>query len=231
MESKKLSGKKIGVLMLNTKFPRLVGDVGRYESFDYPIEYYFVEGANSKSVVLSSENLCDSFLKGAEILQANGCSVIATSCGFLIEYQSVISQKLSIPFVSSSLIQLNLLGSIFGSLDSIAIITADKNKLLSKKNSHANIFLYSRNIVGMEDTYFYKVYVENEITSFDALEVELLYNDILHKAKYILSKIKNPKAILMECTNMSPFRNRLSKELQIPVFDLITFLNYLHSNV
>ena len=38
----------LGVLMLDTRFPRVVGDIGNPLTFDFPVRYEVVRGASPK---------------------------------------------------------------------------------------------------------------------------------------------------------------------------------------
>ena len=76
--------KTLGILMLDTKFPRIPGDIGNPKTFDYPIRKLIVEGANPQSVVMKADpNLLEPFLRAARQLEAEGVTAITTSCGFL----------------------------------------------------------------------------------------------------------------------------------------------------
>lgn len=214
--------------MLNTTFPRLMGDIGRQETFDFPVEYYYVDGANSKSVVLSRNDLSDSFLMGALELQSRGCDFISTSCGFLLTYQNKIAKKLTVPFVSSSLIFLEFLQTLYGDKRKIGVLTANKNMLLERLKTNHEINIDEDCLEGMEGTYFHQVYVDNKVHSYEELDDDLLYKDIKECALKLLTKNKSINVILFECTNMSPFRKRLSLDIHLPIYDIISMLNYIY---
>ena len=44
-------GAYLGILMLDTNFPRIPGDIGNALSFDFPVLYKIVEGASVARVV------------------------------------------------------------------------------------------------------------------------------------------------------------------------------------
>lgn len=220
---------RIGVLMLNTKFPRLKGDVGNYETFGGRVEYYYVENATSKSVVLSDENLFDAFLHGAIYLEKKGCKLITTSCGFLIKYQTAIASQLTVPFVASSLVIYDILSKLYGSKH-VAVLTANKSRLMNMDIKICNIDQICDMCEGMEDSYFYKVYVENKVTELDELDINKLYEDLREKIIKIKEKCDVLSAILLECTNMVPFAEKLSVEFGIPVYTLSSIINWVLKN-
>lgn len=218
--------KKLGVLVLDTVFPRLEGDIGRNSSFSFPCELYVVKGATSKAVVLSDTDVVEKFIKGAIILQNKGCSVITTSCGFLIKYQKQISSVLNVPFLSSSLLLYPLLVSIY-SEKSIGILTASLDNLKQLKNDTCDISSISRYASGMEDTYFYDVYVRNSITDERELNKVQLFNDLEKQIYQLLQANHSIKAILLECTNMVPFKNQLIQRFKISFYDINKLAEYV----
>jgi len=44
---------RLGILMLDTRFPRIKGDVGNPETWDFPVRYAVVAGATPEAVVCS----------------------------------------------------------------------------------------------------------------------------------------------------------------------------------
>ena len=57
---KSVYGARLGILMLETRFPRIPGDVGNAATFPFPVLYKVVQGASSERVVRQkSEGLLD----------------------------------------------------------------------------------------------------------------------------------------------------------------------------
>ena len=48
---KTVFGATVGILMLETQFPRIVGDMGNALSWDFPVQYRVVTGATPDKVV------------------------------------------------------------------------------------------------------------------------------------------------------------------------------------
>ena len=80
----------IGVLMLDTVFPRLIGDIGNPESFSSQTIYETVIGADVSRIVSkqpADAQTIDAFIAAGRVLQQRGATVIGTSCGFLASVQ------------------------------------------------------------------------------------------------------------------------------------------------
>src|SRR5258706_3283914 len=99
---------KLGVLMLDTRFPRLAGDVGNAASFSCAVEYAVVRHASVARLVAAEPDarLLGPFIDAGRELIARGCDRITTSCGFLVLWQAPLAQALAVPVLSSSLLLL-----------------------------------------------------------------------------------------------------------------------------
>ncbi len=81
---KNIYGITIGILMLETVFPRIPGELGNATSFSYPVRYHIVKGASPEKVVRKQDPaLLEPFIQGAQELERFGVKAITTNCGFL----------------------------------------------------------------------------------------------------------------------------------------------------
>ena len=123
-------GYELGVLMLDTSFPRLVGDVGNAATWPFPVRYRIVRGATSRRVVQEPDDaLIGLFIDGALDLERDGVRMITTSCGFLALYQQEITAAISVPFLSSSLLQVPDAARLIGPGRKVGILTMSRKDL------------------------------------------------------------------------------------------------------
>ena len=103
---KTVYGAALGILMLDTSFPRIHGDIGNAETWPFPVIYKIVEGATSDKVVRKgAAGLKDDFARAAKEIVAMGADGIGTTCGFLSLFQDDIAAAAGVPVASSSLMQ------------------------------------------------------------------------------------------------------------------------------
>lgn len=108
-------GQVIGVITLDTLFPRILGDVANATTFDFPVRFKKVEGATGKRVVKEADpTLLEPFIAAAQELEREGVMAITTTCGFLAMFQEELSNAVNIPFFASSLMQVPLVSRIIG---------------------------------------------------------------------------------------------------------------------
>ena len=97
----------LGILTLDTAFPRIRGDVGCADTFDFPIRYATVQGADPEAIVhRASDEALPRFVQAARDLVDEGCIGIATTCGFLARWQRDLAGALPVPVLTSSLLAL-----------------------------------------------------------------------------------------------------------------------------
>ena len=99
-----LGGFSVGILVLDTRFPRIAGDIGNAGTFDFPVLYHPVRGASSDRVVRRPDrDLLPLFVEGARALERAGVGAITTSCGFLARFQAELADAVTVPVFTSSL--------------------------------------------------------------------------------------------------------------------------------
>lgn len=96
----------IGVLKLETRFERFLGDIGNPHSLPYPVLIEEVAGASAEKVTsLDDDSLLAPFIAAGRRLVDRGADAITTTCGFLVLYQQELAVALSVPVATSSLLQ------------------------------------------------------------------------------------------------------------------------------
>lgn len=98
----------LGVLMLDTRFPRPPGDIGSavtWQRAGIPVRFMRIGGASARRVVQQQDpTLLAPFLAAAQALAAQGARLITTSCGFLAGWQAELQAAVPVPVLSSSLL-------------------------------------------------------------------------------------------------------------------------------
>lgn len=214
--------KKVGVIMLNTHFPRLIGDIGNPESFDVPCEIIRLEAGKVDNIVTNhiAHAQTNEILETAKRLEANGASVVTTSCGFLGTVQGQIREQLRIPFIATSLSLLPLLRIMYGNNAPIGVITFDSQKL--KPQHFMGHYSSDLKVVGIENGQeLHRVIKQDETT----LDHEKAQQDVLEAAKPLVEK--GVCCLLLECTNLSPYKQALRDTYNIAVYDLMDALHWL----
>src|SRR5712675_2175381 len=127
---KGLYGSRVGILMLETRFPRIPGDMGNGTTWPFPVLYKVVPGATPDRVVRhKSAGLTNAFLDAAAELVQLGADGITTNCGFLSLYQKELAAHVGVPVATSSLMQAPFIASVLPPGKRVGIITVSAASL------------------------------------------------------------------------------------------------------
>lgn len=218
-------GQTIGVLMLDTKFPRIPGDVGNAFTFDFPVRYQTVLGANPTRVVKEADpTLLQPFIEGAKALEKAGCGAITTSCGFLVMFQKEMAAAVNIPVLSSSLLQVPFVARMLGPEKRVGILTARASSLGHKHFQGAGMENCSFAIQGMEE---YPEFTNAFIEGHTVLQIEKAQEEMVDAAQKLVKENPDLGAIVLECTNMPPFAFAIQQAVKLPVFDIVTLIRFV----
>jgi len=212
----------IGIIMLNTAFPRPKGDVGNLASYDYPAIILKLSKANVANVVSDSlsDDVIQEVIAGAHELRRQGVKIITTSCGFLAPIQQQVQQSVGLPFIASSLCLLPFLRQVFGSKSKIAILTFD-SQVLSPDHFNGN-FDDQLVIDGIEKGQELHQVIKHGLLLLDEAKAQ---QDVLEATQRLMHHA--PACILLECTNLSPYKAAIRKRFGIAVYDLVDAVHWL----
>jgi hypothetical protein len=220
--------------MLDTRFPRIPGDIGNAASFQFPVAYEVVVGASPRRVVQEADrSLLDPFISAAHRLESLGVGAITTSCGFLAIFQKELSAAIAVPFYSSSLLQIPFLYGIFGSRGKAGILTARAGALTDRHFQACDAQNIPMAIGGMDKSpEFTRVFLEmGEGSNSKTLDTNLVESEMTSVARELVSSHPDISFIVLECTNMPPFRDAIRRATGKPVFDIITLSKYIHDGL
>ena len=129
-KSEAKGGAALGVLMLETRFPRLPGDIGNPASFDFPVLYATVAGADPETAVRGdARRLLPNFIAAGRDLVAQGAAGLTTSCGFLAPFQNALADGCGVAVAASSLMQIPLVQRLLPDGRRAGVLTADAEAL------------------------------------------------------------------------------------------------------
>jgi len=213
--------------MLDTQFHRPLGDIGNKNTFPFSVVYKTVKGASISRIVKERDaSLIEPFIQAAKELEGEGIKAITTSCGFLALFHKEIQQQLTVPFYSSSLLQIPIAGITAG--EPIGVLTASASNLTTAHLKGVNADQYDVIVKGMDGREAFFGAIVDEKIELDEKAVEAEMKQITSE---LVSNHPNVKAIILECTNMPPYKNAMREITDLPIFDMTTLVNYLYLTV
>jgi len=225
-----LYGYSVGILVLDTQFPRIPGDIGNATTFDFPVRYHPVAGASSDRVVRGGDrDLLPLFVEGARVLEREGARAITTTCGFLAKFQPELAAAVRVPVFTSSLMLVPLVHRMLPADRAVGIMTVDASSLRPEHYDGAGITAEMRVVVaGLEtEKEFTRVLLDDLL----ALDVDAARAEHVTVARRMLAAHPEIGAIVLECTNMPPYRADVQAATGLPVFDITTLVRMVHDAV
>ena len=220
-------GFTVGILLLDTRFPRIVGDIGNARTFPFPVRYRRVTGADPDLVVRrGAEGLLAAFVEGAQELEREGVGAITTSCGFLIKYQRELARVVRVPVLTSSLLLVPLVHRMLSPGGRVGLITVNAGTLTPEHLVAAGIGPdVPLAVVGMEtEKEFTHVLLDDQ----PDLDVDLAREEHVRVARRLVAEHPDVGAIVLECTNMPPYTADIQRETGRPVFDIVSLVTMVH---
>lgn len=226
-------GETVGILMLDTQFPRIHGDIGNARTFPFPVRFQIVSGATTDRIVADADRaraLLPAFIEAARALEASGVKAITTSCGFLTVVQAELAAAVSVPVITSSLFLVPLVRQMIGSRP-IGIITAHSGALSQRHLSACGIDpTWPVHVRGMENTHaFNSAILGRSDGQPPQLDVDGATREVADLCADLKTAVPDLGAFVFECTNLQPYAQAAQAVTGLPAFGIYHVVQLLHA--
>lgn len=218
----------LGIIMLETRFPRIPGDIGNPASFPFTVLYEVVAGAVASRVVHErAAGLIDAVVAAGRRLVDRGAAAITTSCGFLVLQQATLAAALPVPVATSSLLQIAAVQRLLPAGRRVGVLTISAADL-GPDHLRAAGAAADTPIGGVpRQSHFARTFLDDLPT----LDPTLAEADLVAAAEELLARAPAIGALVLECTNMGPYAGTLAGRTGLPVFDVIGLAGWLHGGL
>ncbi len=225
---KTVYGATLGILMLETQFPRIPGDIGNATTWPFPVQYRVVRDATPERVVRNDARLLvQSFIDAALDLVASGCDGITTNCGFLAIVQDQLAQAVPVPVATSSLMQVPMVQAMLPPGRRVGVLTISSETLTPAHLQAANVPLDTP-IMGTEGG---TVFTRDILGDAPRIDFAACRQDMVDAARELVTQHADIGAIVLECTNMTPYAADVRKVTGLPVFSIYSFARWFHQGL
>ncbi|MEO5672103.1 MAG: aspartate/glutamate racemase family protein [Ramlibacter sp.] len=193
--------------MLDTLFPRPLGDVGHPGTWAASARMRVVVGVGPGHAVRTADGLragpvLSAFGAAARELEDEGAEVITTSCGFLVLLQRELQEQVNVPLVTSSLLQLPGLLAVESRVGVLTISAAKlgDDYLLAAGVPHER----------MGDVVVQGVEPGGEFASAilgnrETMDLRRAGAEVVAAARALQARAPDLRSVVLECTNMPPY--------------------------
>ncbi|MEO0635645.1 MAG: aspartate/glutamate racemase family protein [Pseudomonadota bacterium] len=205
----------VGIIMLDTQFPRIKGDIGSPESYAEAPLFKVAKGVRVSDIVRperASEDSINALFEAARSLTSQGAVALATSCGFLHGLQNELTAVAGVPVAASSL---SLTTRLAQRRYKIGLLTADAPALTPALRGIKVPFL----VEGLETS---EAFASAILADGKTLDRDQIEEDAVSSA--MRAQSRGATCILLECTNLPPYRTAIEEATGLPVFDIFDAL-------
>jgi len=207
----------LGILMLDTRFPRPPGDIGHPQTFAFPVRRRIVSGAAPATVVRGDDPAqLAPFVEAGRSLVAEGALAVATSCGFLARWQRELAAALPVPVWTSSLLKL---AELRGQRCGVITIEAASLQAGHFEAVGADPATPVEGITPGSPLHRTLLEDRAELDEADAQQ------QVLAAGARLLRRHPDLQALVLECTNLPPYAAALRAATGLPVHDVVTLLH------
>jgi hypothetical protein len=199
--------------MLETRFPRPVGDIGNPASWPVPPALRVVPRLAPGVVVQSADGLRSARVVPAIAaamleLQRAGCTALTTSCGFLVLLQRELQARLDVPLVASSLLQLP---ALLAQEAQVGVLTISSEHLSAEHLLAAGVpqdRLQDVVVQGVDPAgEFCRAILGNE----PRMNLARAEADVVAAAAALKHRVPHLRTVVLECTNMPPYARAITE--------------------
>jgi len=219
----------LGVIAPTPTWSRPVGDAGNAESYSHEVLFHHLDGIPASAILRPVPNpeLLAPYLAAARDLASRGARVIGTTCGFLSPLQAQISADIGVPFVSSALLQVPLAWAV--TRRRVGIITADDTALTPAYLEAAGVTeAIPTAIVGLQT---YPAFTASAVKGAKNMDQDAVRAGILEATRDLLATRPDIGSIVLECHNLPPFSPDIRAATGLPVYDVLTMMEWASSGV
>ncbi len=218
----------LGILTLDTAFPRIRGDLGCPETFAFPVRIAAVAGASVEEIVHRREDaLVPQFVAAARALAEQGCAGIATTCGFLVRWQHALTAEVPVPVLTSALLQIPLVARLLPKGQRVGIVTYSAADLGLDTLQGAGVDPRTP-IEGVDPAGHFAHTIRHGASALDRTRMA---TDVCAAARRLVAAHREVGAIVLECANMPPYRDAVEQAVGIAVFDAAQLVAWFHAGL
>ena len=210
--------KPLGILMLDTRFPRIEGDIGNPASFDFPVIFRTMTGIGPADAVAAHPDrsrVLAALKANAEALVGEGAVGLSTSCGFLALYQKELEALSPVPVATSALL---LIRELTGR--KVGILTASAENL-TPAHLEAVGAPGDTPVQGLpSDGAFAATFLRNGLT----LDRDAVEREAVQAGRSLIARHPSIDTLVLECTNLPPYKKALEQALGLQVLDVLDLL-------
>lgn len=215
----------LGILMLEGKMADEPGCMACARTFGYPVIRHVVRGSRTPRTQADAEAMLPAYIDAAAEVAAAGATVITANCGLIALLQRELSAAVGVPVVTSALLSVPMAHAITGGRP-VGVLTFFTSAV-DERNYNASGWS-SRDIPvvlgGVGESAAWLEFLETKELN-EPLR-ERMRHDLMSTVDSMRRERPEIGAIVCECTMIPAVLDDVRSRLPVPVFDILTTLDW-----
>ena len=224
----------LGVLCLDTAFPRPPGDGGNPASYAMPVRLRTVAGSQVPRVVRAGgpdAAVVRALCAAADALVADGAVGLVTTCGFLIHAQATLAAAVPVPVLASALMLGPAMRAACGGRP-VGVLTADARALDPAALRIAGLDPAETPVAGLEDVPAFRDVILADTGQQDSpIDRAATEAAVVARGRRLVADRPDLGAIVLECANLPPYAAALRRATGRPVVGILDAAALIWSTV
>ena len=227
-DHQQISGYSVGIIYIeDVWYPMVPGNVVNACTYDFPVRMRAVPNLGIDRLFSADPTIADDIIAlGRHMHEKEGVRALCSACGFFGNFHRQVAEALDFPVALSSLVQIPWVRSIIRPSQKIGVLTADASSL--SRSLLASCFIDDPGLLVIKDLRHapeFSAILEYR-GQFDNGKVR---QEVVGAALELLREDGDIGAIVLECSDMPPYAAAVQAATQLPVFDFVTLIRWLHN--
>lgn len=232
-------GESVGILLFGQWYQNIpqLGHQAYAPTYDFPVRLKFVDqpfgpqGLHGGDPEWRGWNLPE-WIRCAQELEAEGVRAIVGGCGVTGNIQSLLSAAVNIPVYTSTMLFVPLVYRGLKPDKKIGILTVSSELLTARENilfRECGIDASIPTVItGLNESEDAATWLTTVTPKFDAAKVQ---QAVVNTATKLVDDNPDIGAIVIECTDMTPYSAAIRAATRLPVFDAVDMVKWVHNMV
>lgn len=222
-------GQSIGILLTDSRFPRIPGDVGNASTFDFPVHLRRVVVPEAESHELEEDaRAIPAYVAAARELEAAGVRAITTSCGYFTTFQEALCAAVTVPVFTSSLMLVPMVARMLPTGRRVGILTIHSRRLTARVLAAAGITDEPVVIMGAEEV---PAFTDTYPRGAMQVDPEAVERGVVGMVRDLVRQHPDVGAIVCEGINFAPYAAAVQEVTALPWFDIVDLVRLVHGAV
>ncbi|MBN6042097.1 hypothetical protein [Amycolatopsis sp. 195334CR] len=216
----------LGILMLEGKMADVPGCMVNDRTWTYPVRRMVVRGAKTPRTAEDAKALLPLYVEAARELERQGVRVITANCGLMALLQQEVAAAVRTPVVLSSLVAVPVVARMITPGTRIGVLTFFPDAV-GEHNFTAcgwSSTEFPVSVAGVGEYESWRRFLATKEADAE-LHAELR-EDLRRVILEFLAREPDIGALVCECTMLPAVLDDLRPDLPVPVFDILTVLDW-----